>query len=96
MNKLTQQEKILKYLKEHGKLNSFHATYGLNCKQAPTRIKELRALGYEIQSLPSKGRSVDWVLNKSLVREVQEKPEWIFGADGIARLRVEPRQGVLL
>lgn len=59
----TQQEMILKRLK-NGPLNSYEATFQMRIKQAPTRVKELREIGYNIISRPKRDRSVDWVLIK--------------------------------
>ena len=48
--KQTQQERLLIELKK-GRVNSYFATYNMRIKQAPTRIKELRQQGYQINSI---------------------------------------------
>lgn len=61
----TQQEKILALLRQMGSrgINSYDLTYVHSIKQAPTRIKELREMGYEIVSRTIKGnRSVQYIL----------------------------------
>lgn len=57
----TQQEQLLEALKQ-GSVNSYYATYTLRIKQAPTRIRELKDLGYAITSVNKPDRSVDWEL----------------------------------
>ena len=59
--KYTQQQRLLIELKK-GRVNSYYATYDLRIKQAPTRIKELKQQGYEINSITLSDRSVDWEL----------------------------------
>ena len=81
MYKLTQQQRLLQELKK-GRVNSYFATYELRIKQAPTRIKELKELGYAIQSIQKTDRSVDWeVVGES----PKPKPkEYIFTDNGVA------------
>jgi len=45
-----QRARILKYLQEHGPLTSLHARGPLNCYHPNARIKELRAMGYGIET----------------------------------------------
>lgn len=95
--KVTQQSKLLEALKQ-GPVNSYKATYIMGIKQAPTRIKELRDSGIKINSVIKKDRSVDWVLASDSVVPAQSprlEDIYVFGADGVARLKVEPRQEVL-
>jgi len=80
--KETQRSKILKVLKE-GRLNSYTATYNMKIKQAPTRIKELKELGYKILSLRNKNRSVDWILVGLPLENKAYK--FVIGKDNIAR-----------
>lgn len=60
---LTQQNKILALLKIAGSsgVSSYDLTYKHNCKQAPTRISELKAKGNLIVS-KRHGRSVIYIL----------------------------------
>lgn len=90
--KITQQDKLISALKL-GKVNSYHATYIMRIKQAPTRVKELRTMGYNIVSHPKADRSVDWELLSE--PEKPKVPEYIF-KDGTAYLKEEPRQEVLI
>lgn len=73
MNTKGKREKILKHLQTYGKLNSYSATfvYGFG-KQAPARIRELKNLGYDIVSLSTDNKSVDWVLRENSVRTTQK------------------------
>lgn len=73
----TQQEKILALLQQAGILgiNSYDLTYKYSCKQAPTRIKELKELGYQIVSKQKPNRSVQYILlGKSPTPMVTTKP----------------------
>ena len=92
MLKLTQQQLLLKELRK-GAVNSYYATYDLRIKQAPTRIKELRGQGYEINSIQQKDRSVNWVLSGENYAEKsgQRAPEYVFVGDR-AVLKEEPEQ----
>lgn len=108
----TQRNRILDYLKIHGRLNSYYATYSLNIKQAPTRVRELRDMGYAITSKPEPDRSVTWVLDsqgitpshRSEVRDGDDtksltlEEQYIFLPSGRAVLReeMEPRQEALI
>lgn len=80
----TQQEKILNLLRQTGSVgvNSYDLTYKYSIKQAPTRIKELKELGYKIVSVRQKNRSVNYVLvfesSTSSIKpqsKVEEKPK---------------------
>lgn len=79
-HKQTQRNKVLQLLKNnpHG-VNSHDLTYIHSVKQAPTRIKELKELGYSIISKPNYTRrspSVDYVLQGE---PEQQKPfRWVF------------------
>ena len=65
MKEQTQRQKILALLKQMGSagVNSHDLTYLYSVKQAPTRIKELRNLGFNIYSSKVKSnRSVQYIL----------------------------------
>jgi hypothetical protein len=85
MNKTTQQERLLKEL-YRGKVNSYSATYSMQIKQAPTRIRELREKGYNITSITKPDRSVDWVLNGIPKEEVKKEQKWVFVGNMAVRL----------
>jgi hypothetical protein len=80
---LTQRETLLGELKK-GKVNSYTATYDMRIKQAPTRVKELRLLGYNIVSHPKTDRSVDWELLSEPAKP--KAPEYIY-VKGVAYLK---------
>ena len=68
--KLTQQQTILALLQENEKVNSYELTYKHSIKQAPTRIFELKAIGYEIITSPiNPDGSVDYTLLDSPVKK---------------------------
>ena len=56
----TQRNKIIKLLQEAGErgVRSFTLTYVHNIKQAPTRVYELKKLGFNIISKPYKNSVV--------------------------------------
>lgn len=62
----TQQKILLALLQENPVVNSYDITYKHSIKQGPTRIKELREMGYNIVSTPLKNRSVDYCLISGL------------------------------
>lgn len=66
----TQKQRLLEALKNAGTsgVNSFFATYSMSIKQAPTRIRELKDLGFDIKSISKKDGSVNWVLLPPLKR----------------------------
>ena len=71
MKSLTQQEKILKLLQENpAGINSFGVAREI-ALQLPTRIKELKAKGYEILSLRKPDASVDYILQGSPIKEIK-------------------------
>ena len=73
MNKATSDRQRLLEALKRGPVNSYDATFKFDFgKQAPARKRELQLMGYDIKSLPSHGRSVDWILNESKVRTTQE------------------------
>lgn len=83
VKKGTQCARVLDYLKQHGKLNSYDATFELRIKQAPARIMDLKRMGYKIRSVRQENRSVDWVLDEL---PQKERPfTWEIGEDDIAR-----------
>lgn len=64
--KETQRQKVLRLLKEAGQsgINSHDLTYIHGIKQAPTRVQELEAEGYNILATPPlENRSVNYILN---------------------------------
>lgn len=63
MNKLTQQQQILKLLKETpAGVNSYDLTFEYHIKQAPTRIRELKDQGYLITASRNGNQSVTYHL----------------------------------
>lgn len=110
MNNKTQRQKLLEALKQ-GPVNSYKATYLMGVKQAPTRIKELKDLGYNITSVVKKDRSVDWVLdsrgdyrigrpseaNQILVQSPKLEDQYVFiGNRAVPVENLEPVQEVLI
>lgn len=109
-----QQDKILALLQNAGTVgvNSYDLTYKHSCKQAPTRIKELREQGYAIVSKKNLNRSVNYILlgtpalNHTTLTPVQPRPlqswekplEKYVGKDGRTywREKIEPKQEGLL
>jgi hypothetical protein len=67
MYKQTQQARLIEELLTKGFVNSYYATYTMGIKQAPTRIYELKQLGYNWIAKIKPDRSVDWIL--------QDKPK---------------------
>lgn len=49
---MTQKELILKYIADFGSITSFQAYADLGVTQLATRIKELKAKGYEFKTVP--------------------------------------------
>lgn len=47
---MSQQQRLLKYLEEHKKINSFEAFNKLGIWRLPNRISELRAKDHKIES----------------------------------------------
>ena len=83
---ITQRQRLLKELRK-GKVNSYDATYDFRIKQAPTRIQELRVIGYNIVSHPKADRSVDWeLLSEPAQPKVLMDSDYEF-KDGVAILR---------
>ena len=85
--KMTQQNKLLEKLKAEGIVNSYFATYNMGIKQAPTRIYELKEMGYDISSHAGDNGSVNWILDY----KEPKAPEWVF-VGGRAILKSEPKQ----
>jgi hypothetical protein len=77
-NILTQHEKLLKAMKEKGYINSFVATYELRIKQAPTRILELKKMGFMIKSIPQGNGSVNWTLEAEPKLILKKKQDFVF------------------
>ena len=51
---MTQKDLILKYIADFGSITSFQAYADLGITQLATRIKELKAKGYEFKTEPQK------------------------------------------
>lgn len=49
---MTQKELILKYISDFGSITSFQAYADLGITQLATRIKELKAKGYNFETVP--------------------------------------------
>ena len=49
MAKITQRDRVLQYLKEHGYITSYKAYKELGCTQLATRIKELKDRGFRFK-----------------------------------------------
>lgn len=96
----TQREKIIKEIQEKGFLNSYYATYVLGIKQAPTRVHEIKKMGYDIQSRPSSkhDNSVDWYFGRgsdvhpNTPEQKTLSVEDFIWKDGTAIPRREPEQ----
>lgn len=54
---MTQKELILKYIADFGYITSFQAYQDLGITQLATRIKELKAKGYEFKTVPQKTKN---------------------------------------
>lgn len=48
MPKVSQQNRIRKYMEEHGSITQMEATHELSCTKLSTRISEMRANGENI------------------------------------------------
>lgn len=109
----TQQNTVLALLQEAGSIgvNSYDLTYKFSIKQAPTRILELKELGYSIVSERKLNRSVQYrLLGKSQASQVTTEPQKTYvnsweipmesylGKDGRTYWReiVEPKQESLI
>lgn len=51
---MTQKDMILQYLDDFGSITSFQAYADLGITQLATRIKELKAKGYDFKTVPEK------------------------------------------
>lgn len=74
-----QRDYILELLKKAGVkgVNSYDLTYKHSIKQAPTRIHELKELGYVIKSKKKSNRSVDYILlHQTEASKVTTKPQY--------------------
>lgn len=47
--KVTQRERVLQYIREHGFITSMDAFNKLGCTQVATRILELKGMGYRFR-----------------------------------------------
>ena len=97
---MTQKDTLLNLLRENGSrgINSYDADYILHIKQAPTRIHELKQLGYTIVARTNKDKSVNWILTNSPVIKtpiIENSIEWEFDGN-VARIKTEPKQEELL
>lgn len=91
----TQQLQVLELLKTQGEygVNSYDLTYKYNIKQGPTRIKELKQLGFVIVSKQNANRSVNYILRSRVKPDMpQQVDKWEFDQNGFAREKAEPRQ----
>lgn len=59
-SKVTQRDRILKYLKEHGTLTVRDAIFDLDINSPPKRVQELRDMGYAIKT--------DWIVTDNGTR----------------------------
>lgn len=50
MKKLTQCDKILAYIREHGSITPLDALREFNCMRLASRMSDLKARGYNVQS----------------------------------------------
>lgn len=55
--KITQRERIIKYIRDYGSITSFEAYKDLGITQLATRIKELKEEGYEFKT--------EWINSKN-------------------------------
>lgn len=81
MNLTTQREKIIKLLQDAGDrgVTSYSFTYDYQIKQCPTRVFELKKLGFNIISKPFKN-SVRYILSS------RPKDEVVVPQKGIAEI----------
>lgn len=74
---MTQKQKILKLLKDNPKgINSYGVARDL-ALQLPTRVWELKQMGYNITSVTKDDKSVDYVLLEGEITPI-EKPRAEF------------------
>ena len=55
----TQNQKIIKYLKQHTWITPIEALSMFGCMRLASRVNELRAMGYNIISEPATGKNMD-------------------------------------
>lgn len=49
MAKVTQRDRVLQYIREHGFITSYEAFAKIGCTQVATRISELKDRGYKFR-----------------------------------------------
>ena len=54
---MTQQERVLQYMKEFGSINPLEAMQDLGCMRLASRIKDLKAQGYGIGRRMKSGKN---------------------------------------
>lgn len=61
MGKVTQRDRVLQFIEEHGYITSYQAFRLIGCTQLATRIKELKDRGYKFRKerIKSKNRYGD-------------------------------------
>lgn len=80
----TQQQRLLEALREAGSegVNSYYATYKMNIKQAPTRLFEIKQMGFAIIKRRNNDGSVNWILahEPKQYRSQDYKPtgQWVY------------------
>jgi hypothetical protein len=95
----TQRQKIIQLLQDAGErgVSSYEFTFTHGIKQCPTRIYELKKLGFNIVSKPFRN-SVIYILSHKTQEVSIEKPkqQWEIEAEQAARMvRVEHPDGLI-
>lgn len=57
MKKISQCERILDYIAENGSITQDEADKHLGCKRLPSRIHDLKRMGYNIRTEMEKGKN---------------------------------------
>lgn len=47
--RITQRDRVLQYIQEHGSITAYDAFAYIGCTQVATRIKELKGMGYKFR-----------------------------------------------
>lgn len=74
MNKMTQCEKIVKYMKEAGGITARDAMY-LGCMRLASRIHDLKKMGYGISSEMIKVKNMDGTETCVAHYKIESEPE---------------------
>lgn len=74
MNKVTQYEKIVKYMKEAGGITARDAMY-LGCMRLASRIHDLKKMGYVISSEMIKVKNMDGSETYVARYKIESEPE---------------------